>query len=385
MPRALPPPRAATAPAEDGGPRVPVPPQRDPEVTRARLLDWFRDRNPGADEVSVSDPDGPAATGYSHETLIFDAGWTVAGERIERRLVARVKPSTHSIFLEDRFEDEYRLAETLSGHTDVPVPALVGYEPDSAYFGAPFYVMEAVEGSIPSDNPPYTFGGWLLEAASEDQAAVWWSGLEAMAAVHRVDWRGLDLGFAARGAPGPDGELEYYGRYLDWVRRDQPFPEAEDALDWLRANRPTEDGPLSLCWGDSRPGNQIFRDFRCVALLDWEMAAVADAAQDLAWWLYFDRLFSEGLGVPRPAGFPTHEETIVRHEELVGSPARNLGYYEVFAAFRFAAVMLRVSQMMILYQQLPPDSDFGTNSFAVQMLSKVLDEARDRSLERSER
>ncbi len=42
----------------------------------------------------------------------------------------------------------------------------------------------------------------------------------------------------------------------------------------------------------------MFRDFEVVAVLDWEMASLGPPEVDLAWFLFFERFFSEGLGTP---------------------------------------------------------------------------------------
>jgi aminoglycoside phosphotransferase (APT) family kinase protein/nitroimidazol reductase NimA-like FMN-containing flavoprotein (pyridoxamine 5'-phosphate oxidase superfamily) len=347
--------------------------QRDLEETRRRLATWLVERIDGARDVEISDITGPIATGYSHETLIFDARWKDDDGSQELALVARVKPSSHTVFPDDRFEIEYRVADALSGRDDIPLPRVRWYEEDTGHVGAPFFVMDKVAGEIPGDNPPYTAGGWLMGAPPEQQASVWWSGLESMAAVHRLDASHVDLPFLHR------DEFEYWDRYLRWAEQDGELPVAGAALDWLREHRPADSGAPGLCWGDSRPGNQIFDGFRCVALLDWEMAAIADPEQDLGWWLYFDRLFSEGLGAPRPAGWPSHEETVARWEELTGRRARSLRYYEVFSAFRFAAILMRVTRLMAMYGQLPSESDFPVNNFATQMLERVLGEVEVRA------
>ena len=146
------------------------------------------------------------------------------------------------------------------------------------------------------------------------------------------------------------------------------------ALDWLEANRPLAPEPLGVCWGDSRIGNQIFDGVQCAALLDWEMAAIGNPEQDLAWFLYFDRLFSEGLMIARPTGFPTHADTLVRYEALTGMEPQSVGFYELLASLRFAIILMRLGQLMVWNGQLPEDTDFGTNSFAMQFLAKLLDE-----------
>jgi aminoglycoside phosphotransferase (APT) family kinase protein len=350
---------------------MPIPQARDPQETRAGLARWLGAR-PGISDVRISELTMPHTTGFSHETLMFTADWTREEVAQTERLVARVEPSQHTVFLEPDFETEYQVIKALQT-TDVPIARAHGFESDRSYLGAPFYVIEYVDGRIPDDNPPYTFGGWLLESTPEQQARVWWSGFEAMARVHTVDWRALSLDSLRRpsfGGPGIDEQLGYYARYYKWAREGSAHATIDAALGWLDDNRPDEER-LSLCWGDARLGNQIFRDFSCVAVLDWEMAAIADPEMDLAWWLYFDRLFSEGLGQARPPGFPSPDATAERYEQLTGRTPQHLEYYEVFAALRFALILMRLSRLMVTFE-LSGDADMGENSFAVQFLEKIL-------------
>jgi hypothetical protein len=94
---------------------------------------------------------------------------------------------------------------------------------------------------------------------------------------------------------------------------------------------------------------------------------------DLGWWLYFDRQFSDGLNVPRPAGFGSHEETIGRYSEMLGRPMKDIFFYEIFSGFRFAVVMLRLSDLLVGSNILPQDSDMGTNNLATQLLATMLE------------
>lgn len=350
-----------------------LPSQRDQEETRARLRDWISSRVPGARDVEVSEVGGPAYTGYSHETLMFDAAWTEDGSRRAQGLVARVEPSSHSIFFDQDVGAEMRVMRAMAG-AGVLVPRIHWHEEDPYWLGAPFVVMDRVDGVIPADNPPYTFGGWLLEASPEQQASVFWSGLEAMAAVHRVDPSGLDFLARPQGAPGADAEIAYLRDYTDRVCGDQRHETLDRGLDWLDEHRPEAPEPIAVCWGDSRIGNQIFHDFRCAALLDWEMATIGNPEMDLAWFLYFERLFSEGLATARPPGFPSREDAMSRYTELTGIVPRNVSYYEVMASARFAVILVRLGQLMVWSGVLPEDTEFGAKSFAMQFLAVLLDE-----------
>jgi aminoglycoside phosphotransferase (APT) family kinase protein len=205
---------------------------------------------------------------------------------------------------------------------------------------------------------------------------MWWSGIDALAAVHRTDWRalGLDwLGDARRGKPGIEQQMSYYRDFLDWAAQGLAIPVLESTWDWLVAHQPDEQGEVVLCWGDSRIGNIIWDDFRCAAVLDWEMATLGQPELDLGWYLYFNRQFSDGLSVPRPPGFGSHAETIERYSELLGRPMKDIFFYEVFSGFRFAVVMLRLSDLLVDNEILPRESDMGTNNIATQLLTKMLD------------
>ncbi len=200
------------------------------------------------------------------------------------------------------------------GGSAVPLPRLGWYEDDLQYFGVPFFSMDHVEGLVPSDNIPYTMDGWVIEATPEQQERImWWSGIDALAAVHRTDWRALGLDPAEHPHPGasrgsssscPTTGLPRLGH------QGRAGPRDRVDLAMAGGHKPAEDGDVVISWGDSRIGNIIWDDFRAAAVVDWEMASLAQPELDLGWWLYFDRQFSEGLGVPRPAGFGSHEDTI---------------------------------------------------------------------------
>ncbi len=284
----------------------------DPARIKAGLEEWFSRR--GSEDATVDIQPGPQATGYSHETVVFDLTTPEGAQR----LVARVEPGDISLFPEPDLSIEYRLLEAIAPD-GIILPGLLGFESNRVFLGQPFYVMEHIEGQVPSDTPPYTFIGWLADAPPETKENIWWSGLEAMAAVHQVDWKAKDLGFIIGDRTlGLEGEIEYWNHYADFMGG--LCSPARRALDWVAANAPS-DTEVVLCWGDSRLGNQMFKDGRCVALLDWEMATLSDPVEDLAWFIYFDELYRGGGDIP---GLPGREPSIARYQELTGRDGSKL-------------------------------------------------------------
>ncbi len=353
---------------------MPVPDQRDPEVTRARLQSWLTTRLAGASGVAVTAVQTPASTGFSAETLMFEASWQEPdGTSRRERLVAKVAPTGFQIFPEPRFAEQYRLLQILAG-TAIPVPAVHWHEPDSAILGAPFYVMTRIDGDVPTDMPPYHTGGWLTQSSPAERESIWWSGLSVLTQVHALDVAGLGLDFVDQVSYGPTGlrqRLAYYEHYLDWAY-DGTVPVAQHALGWLHKHRPEEAREPVLLWGDSRIGNIIFSCGRAAAVLDWEMATLGQPEEDLAWFLLLDRHHSDGVGVPRLPGFPDSAQTIARYSQLAGRELVHMDYYEVLSAMKFAVVMARIGQLFIHYDLVPPDNDFPYNNTATQLLARIL-------------
>ncbi len=344
--------------------------QRDPEVVAATLSKWLATK--GQKDVEIFDVQAPVSNGYSNETILCRTR-VPGGE--EGRLVVRVAPSRHLLFMDAQFAKQYRVMLALAeGGSPVLLPRLGWYETDTQYFGVPFFTMDHVEGQVPPE-PPYMPDSWVLAASPAEQERMWWSGLEAMATVHKTDWRALSLdwlGEPSRGKPGLEQQLSYYRDFLDWATKGTAVPVIESTWQWLVRNRPAEDGEVVISWGDSRIGNIIWDDFRAAAVIDWEMATLAQPEMDLGWWLYFDRQFSDGLELPRPGGFGSREDTIERYSDLIGRPMRDIFYYEVFAGFRFAVIMYRLFDLVFGGDVMEMEADMATNNIATQLVAKML-------------
>jgi aminoglycoside phosphotransferase (APT) family kinase protein len=351
------------------------PPRRDLELTQRQLCAWLRGKLPGARDVTITDLRGPSETGFSSDTLMFDLHWTAATGTHREPMVARFKPSGFTVFPTYDIARQFHVMRILGERTDVPVPRMRWLEEDAAPLGAPFYVMDRVDGRVPTDNPPYHLGGWLQDLTPDQRAALWWSGLDAMARVHQIDWCALGLAFLQQPASHAtllEQQLHEYDDYVSWGMERDRYPLLARAQAWLAAHRPVDE-PVAICWGDSRLGNQIFNGTTCAAVIDWEMVRLGDPVQDLAWWITLDRCFSEGLGVARLAGLPDRAATIARWEALVGRPAQHFDYYEILALFKFTAIMARVSLQLMHYEYLPADSNMDSDNLASQTLRRALD------------
>lgn len=349
----------------------------DTDKARDALQDWLARRLPEARGLVVPAVHVHPESGISAETLVFEAEWQETWTQHRRGFVARVQPRSGGVFETYDLEPEFRLMRALHQHTAVPVPEALWLEQDDTVLGAPFLVMERLDGRVARDDPPFTVTGWVLALSAEQQAALYDNGLRALAAIHDVDVDRLDLAFAAEGVMGSrtvEQTLSRWRRFFDWSTEGEPNPTIETAFDWLSANIPPEPSRLAISWGDARLGNMIFADDLSVAgVIDWELMSLADPEMDLAWWLFLLRHHTEGIGAPLPPGFPDARATIDRYAELTGRVPENLPYYEVLAALRLSVAMVRAAKIMIENGQLPPDTAMAHTNPAAQLLARLMD------------
>ena len=162
--------------------------ERDPVATRAALASWLQEQT-GADAVEVGELTIPGLSGFSNETLLFDATWD--GE--VHPLVIRVEPTGHTVFPATAFDAQVAVMQALGAEGTVPVPEVLWFEQDPSLLGARFLCMARVDGDVPADNPGYHGDGWMTALDDAGQRRVWESGLDTMAAIHRLDRAAIGL------------------------------------------------------------------------------------------------------------------------------------------------------------------------------------------------
>jgi aminoglycoside phosphotransferase (APT) family kinase protein len=354
---------------------------RDPAVLHDQLVGWFTETLPGDADPEVSAVSSPSGTGMSSETLLFDVTATLDGERRTKGYAARLAPAEvdHPVFPSYDLELQYRCLRLVREQSDVPVPVAPWWEPDPTALGTPFFVMERVDGIVASDNPPYVFGGWVVDAGPEGRRVLEDGLVDVLARLHAIDISTTDTGFLDRpefGTTALDQHLGYQRWYYDWARGDRDFTQIDRAFAWLEAHRPDDEGPTVLNWGDARLGNMMFRDGEPAAVLDWEMAALGAPEVDLAWAVHLHDFFAD-LAVrfemdPLLDFFP-RDRVIATYEERSGRKVRNYDYYEVFAAIRYAIVSIRTGETSVVTGTLPEPDHHDGLIMNGPLLERILD------------
>jgi aminoglycoside phosphotransferase (APT) family kinase protein len=207
----------------------------------------------------------------------------------------------------------------------VPVAPVVASSDDPSIIGAPFLVMERVEGETIARkilrDPEFERARSLVVA----QAAA------ALARIHAVP---TDVASHLR-ADDPVTQLR---GLLDLMG--EPHPAFELAFRWLADHRPPADQTRStVVHGDFRLGNLIVGPDGLVAVLDWELAHLGDPMEDLGWFCVRAWRFGSELPV---AGMGSYDELFAAYEEAAGVavPPDVVRWWEVLGTLRWGIICI---------------------------------------------
>jgi len=239
---------------------------------------------------------------------------------------------------------EFRILSALAGSYR-KVPKTMIYCADPEVLGAPFYLMERVEGVVLRPR---------MAAAEEPDpvtmAAVAASAVDTLAELHAVDYE--QAGLADLGRP-----VGYVRRQVEgWAKRyaaaktdDITAMEATGA--WLLANMPAESG-VALIHNDFKYDNLVLDPddlSRIVAVLDWEMATLGDPLMDLGtslgYWVDPDdppEMLELKLSPTTIPGNPSRLEVAERYAGATGRSLDHLVFYYVFGLFKIAVIVQQI-------------------------------------------
>jgi aminoglycoside phosphotransferase (APT) family kinase protein len=298
---------------------------REPLLVVEPLLRFLRDAGLDAPEDLSADPVGD---GHSNVTFALSTGVV-----LRRPPRGPLPPSAHDVLR------EARLLRALEP-TDVRVPAILAVCDDPSVIGAPFYVMELIEGQVITNAVPAELSDDVERRRIADEL------VDGLVSIHAADWPRLGLdGFGK-----PTGYLERQLRRFNGLwehNRTRELPEVAEVGGWLAAHVPPS-SPATIVHGDYRLGNTIFGPHapaRLAAILDWEMATIGDPLADVGYlmthWVEADDPRSQFTlqTVTRQPGFPGRAALIARYEQRSGRTVEHLDWYVTLALWKAAVFM----------------------------------------------
>ncbi|MEM8585620.1 MAG: phosphotransferase family protein [Bacteroidota bacterium] len=282
------------------------------------------------------------STGFSNLTYLL---------KIENREYVLRRPPKGAIKHGHDMGREFKVLQGLNQSFE-KAPKVFAYTEDLSVIGAPFYLMEKVEGIIltaPQANEQQ------VDKTEWDQISNAW--LDTFVQLHQLDYNRIGLGDLGR----PEGYVERQVR--NWGKQyvkaaTEDIPEAERVMKWLDEHQPRQYAH-SLIHNDYKYDNVVFRDNSWTsirAVLDWEMCTLGDPLMDLgtslAYWTSSDDhpllLKSLPPSATQFAGNPSRSDLVERYAQKSGRPVNHLIFYYAYGLFKVAVI---VQQIYYRYQK----------------------------------
>jgi len=326
-------------PDRPAGDRIdrPAPVRPGEELNAGRLAAYLREHLPGATadlaEGGLAVEQFPS--GYSNLTYLLRLG--------DRRLVLRRPPFGSTVATAHDMAREHRILAALAPvYPKAPRPLL--FCADEDVLGAPFYLMERVEGVILRP------AALSLPPPPERMAAVADALVDTLAELHAVDWRAAGLAGLGR----PEGYVErqvegWAGRWRHAATGD--LPEIERVAAWLAEHRPPGSG-AALIHNDFKHDNLVLAPgdwSRVLAVLDWEMATAGDPLMDLGTTLGYwvepgdpPEILALELSPSALPGSPGRAEVVERYARATGRDPGHAVFYYAYGLFKIAVIAQQI-------------------------------------------
>lgn len=321
----------------------------------------------------------PLSGGNSNETyrLIGSSGSWI----LRRPPAASIGQAAHNLGREHTVLSALaRLADPSVPGRPVPAPCAIAFTDDRAVVERPVLVIEDMAGTPLTDRVPV---GWPEKMAGHGVVeAIGLAAIDALAALHAVDWQGLGLAGFGR----PDGYLarqvpRWQAQYAQNRSRELPLFDRVAAR--LQQQVPRGGAP-ALLHGDYHLDNCLFLPpdeqnpaVRVNAVIDWELATIGDPLVDLGLLLAFwgdERPSPVAMprvqALTRQAGAPGRAELAERYALASGRALDELDWYLALALFKLAAI---VEGAYARYLSGELDSDYARDLAAD--VPRLLDEA----------
>ncbi|MFE0422652.1 phosphotransferase family protein [Streptomyces sp. NPDC058953] len=269
------------------------------------------------------------------------------------RWVVRRPPLGHVLATAHDMRREYRVISALYP-TPVPVPRPLLLCSDETVTGAPFYVMEYVEGT------PYRRAAQLSGLGPDRTRATLFGLLDTLVDLHAVTPEAVGLGDFGRPEGFLDRQVRRWGKQLA-ASRSRPLDGIDELHALLGRALPRSPAP-AIVHGDFRLDNVLVGpDDRITAVLDWEMSTLGDPLTDLG----LLAVYSQPLDVPdapigdiaSAPGHPPVGELVERYATRSGRDTSAISWYTAFAWFKLAVILEGIHYRFTLGRTVGPGFD----------------------------
>lgn len=226
------------------------------------------------------------------------------------------------------------------------VPQVFHYCADENVIGAPFYLMERVQGVILRPN---AHGSFPAISPTEFQTASN-ALIDTLVELHGADYDAAGLGDFGRPAGYTERQVKGWTKRYAAAKTDA-VQEIESVIKWLNERIPAHSG-ATIIHNDFKYDNVVFQPgdwSKIIAVLDWEMATLGDPLMDLgttlAYWVTAEDPASEQKMTSILSylpGNPNRTELLALYAQKSGREIGDFMFYYVFGLFKIAVIVQQI-------------------------------------------
>ena len=338
------------------------------ELSLERLEPFLKERLGLTDKLEVLQ----FPSGFSNLTYLLSSG--------DKAFVLRRPPFGAAIKSAHDMGREFKVLSKLHPvYAKAPKPLL--YSEDDRLIGAPFYLMERVEGVIlrgrmPKEQHPNPA---LMQTIAH-------SLIDALVELHQIDVDEAGLGDLGKAEGYVERQITGWTKRYKAAQTDD-IASIDRAALWLKETMPQASGG-SLIHNDFKYDNVVLSEAdqtTIIAVLDWEMCTIGDPLLDLGtslgyWVEANDPPILQQLGLSPTAlpGNPSRSDLVDRYEIKSGREVKDRVFYYVYGLFKVAVI---VQQIYTRYQQgLTNDERFAGLIQAVKACGQMAESAIEKEL-----
>jgi len=239
---------------------------------------------------------------------------------------------------------EYKVLKHLNPVFD-KAPKVHGFCEDTTLIGAPFYIMEKIDGIILTAKSAHQ--KQVTPKAFKTIANTW---LDTFVAFHQIDYKAAGLADLGRPEGYVERQVQNWGKQYLAAATDE-VPVATKVMAWMQEQQPKQ-YDHSLIHNDFKYDNVVFKDDSwsdITAILDWEMCTLGDPLMDLGTSLgYWTTATDPDLmkqGLPSPTvmeGNPSRTDIVQEYALKSGRSIDNLVFYYVYGLFKIAVIAQQI-------------------------------------------
>jgi aminoglycoside phosphotransferase (APT) family kinase protein len=224
-------------------------------------------------------------------------------------------------------------------------PKVHGFCEDTTLIGAPFYIMEKVDGIILTAK-----SAQHKQVTPESFKTIANTWLDTFVDFHQIDYKAAGLEDLGRPEGYVERQVKNWGKqYLAAATDDVPV--ATKVMAWMQEEQPKH-YDHSLIHNDFKYDNVVFKDdswSEITAILDWEMCTLGDPLMDLGtslgYWTTATDPDVMKRGLPSPTvmeGNPSRTDLVQEYALKSGKSIDKLVFYYVYGLFKIAVIAQQI-------------------------------------------